>query len=75
MSNDYVLMGIKQEYFRINGNVWRIKESFTFVPDPASFRKMNSLLNSDQKLNFDLSILNLKAFHPLLLVKVFLSLL
>jgi len=32
MSNDYVLMGIKREYFGINGNIRGIKESIAFVP-------------------------------------------
>ena len=39
-------------------------------PDHASFRKINSLSNSDQKLNFDLSRLNLEAFIQLLLISV-----
>jgi hypothetical protein len=32
MSTDYVSMGIKREYFGINGNIRGIKGSFDFVP-------------------------------------------
>jgi hypothetical protein len=32
MSTDCVLMGIKREYFGINGNIRGIKESVAFMP-------------------------------------------
>jgi hypothetical protein len=43
MSNDYVLMGIKREYFGINGNIRGIKESVDFVP-------LSSILQEDKLL-------------------------